>query len=185
MQPKLGRNEYGQGIFPALGSMTTTILRTLHYRSRDNPYPATVQDIMTPILQAGLPYSGIARTFPTRWCTVPSNTRARYSQFVHESGISHERILKYSHIDDDIPGNSYGRPWNNSSSRSGAMDPHPYRMQIFPARPIAGSGRHGSLWMHTRSGSRTPPDFLLSRANDQLLIPLFHERAFATTISID
>jgi hypothetical protein len=54
-------------------SMTTTILRTLHY-----PLPATTlthkqcDAIMIPILQAGLPCSGIVRTFPRALVYGPS-----------------------------------------------------------------------------------------------------------------
>jgi hypothetical protein len=88
-------------------SMTTKILRTIHY-----PLPATTLSpkqcdaIMTPILQAGLPCSGIVRTIPR----VPVYGPIEYQglgipDLYTSQGISHiERILKYSHIDDDITG---------------------------------------------------------------------------------
>jgi hypothetical protein len=86
-------------------SMTTTILRTQHY-----PLPPTTltqkqcDAIMTPILQAGLPGSGTTRTFPRALVYGPIEYQGLGIPDLYTSlGISHiERILKHSHLDDDI-----------------------------------------------------------------------------------
>jgi hypothetical protein len=118
-QQTLGRNRYGQGISGeklAWEWMTTTILRILHY-----PVPAATltpkqcDAIMAPILQAGLPCSGIVRIIPRVLVYGPIEYQGLGISDLYTSHI--ERILKYSHLDDDITGNSFGRQWSSSSSR--------------------------------------------------------------------
>ncbi len=88
-------------------SMTTTIVSTLHH-----PLPATTMSlkqcaaIMTPTLQAGLPCSGIVRTFPRALEYGPIEYQGLGIPNLYTSqGISHiERIPKYSCLDVDITG---------------------------------------------------------------------------------
>jgi hypothetical protein len=87
--------------------MIAKLLLTLHYPL---PVPTLILQlcdaIMAPIVQAGSPRASFRyRTYiPPRTGVLPYRiSKARYSQFAHESGIAHiERILKYSHIDVDI-----------------------------------------------------------------------------------
>jgi hypothetical protein len=62
--------------------------------------------IMTPILQAGLPCAGIVRTFLRALVYGPIEYQGLGIPDLYTSkGISHiERILKCSHLDDDITG---------------------------------------------------------------------------------
>jgi hypothetical protein len=57
------------------------------------------------------------------------------------------------------------------------MDPPYRRMQIFPSCDQLLDPADGRFMdAHQIRIEDTTPDFLLSRANDQLLIPLFHEK---------
>jgi hypothetical protein len=133
-QPKLGRNRYGQGIFPK-ARLGVDDYNDLTYSTlpapATTPYPATAS---FRFYRQACRRTQASQDFPRAGVWSHRIPRARYSHLYTSQGISHiERILKYSHIDDDITGQLI-RPWNNSSSRSGAMDPpYPYRMQIFPS----------------------------------------------------
>jgi hypothetical protein len=125
---------YGQGIFPEarLGSMTTTILRTLHYPLPRKPLQQRCKTIMTPILQAGLPYSGIARTYALVYGPI------EYQGL----GIPNLYTVKGFPIRTDSEIQPHRRRHHRAQLiraseqlklEIGAMDPYPYRMQIFPS----------------------------------------------------
>jgi hypothetical protein len=108
-------------------------------------------------------------------------------------GISHiERILKYSHLDDDITGQLTGASVEQLKLEIGCNGPTlslPYE----DFTKLATNCWIRQTWQfmdaHQIRIEFTSPDFLLSRANDQLLIPLFHEqgilrRSTPTTQSI-
>jgi hypothetical protein len=162
MQPKLGRNRYGQGIFPKLAweSMTTTILRTLHYpattltqqhHDRSTSRAAVLRhrkDSPHALVYGPIEYQGLG---------IPICTQSRDFHI--------ERILKYSHIDDDITGQLIRASVEQLNSRSGAMDPPYPPYADFSKLATTGSGSR-RLWMHQIRIEDTTPDFLLSRAND-------------------
>jgi hypothetical protein len=162
-------------------SMTTTILRTLHY-----PLPATTltliqcDAIMTPILQAGLPWSGIARTFPRGLVYGPIEYQGLGIPNLYISqGISHiERILKYSHLDDDITGQLIRASVEQLKLEIGCNGPT-LSLPYVHFSKLATKCWIRQTWQFMDAYQirieDTSPDFSLSRANDELLIPLFHE----------
>jgi hypothetical protein len=99
--------------------------------------------------------------------------------FVHESGISHiERILKYSHIDDDT-GQLIRASVEQLKLEIGCNGPT-LSLPYADFSKLATNCWIRQTWQfmdaHQIRIEDTTPDFLLSRANDQLLIPLFHEK---------
>ena len=88
-------------------SMNATIMRTLIY-----PLPATTLTydechyILSPVLQAGLPSSGIARTFPRTIVHAPLQFNGLALPHLYtEQGLSHIlQILRHLHVQDSITG---------------------------------------------------------------------------------
>jgi hypothetical protein len=80
------------------------VFSIIRYQQRPCP-KKKIAAITTPILQAGLPCSGIVR-FPRALAYGPIEYQGPGIPNLYTSqGISHiERILKYSHLDDDITG---------------------------------------------------------------------------------
>jgi hypothetical protein len=162
-------------------SMTTTILRTLHY-----PSPATTMTrkqcdtIMAPILQAGLHCSGIVRTFPGALVYGPIQQQGLGIPNLYTSqGIAHiKRILKYSPIEEDITGQLIRASMEQLKLEIGCNGPTlslPY--SVFAG--LATKSWFQQTWQfmdeHQIRIEDTCPDFPLSRVQDHLLIPWFHE----------
>jgi hypothetical protein len=70
--------------------------------------------------------------FPHALVYGPINTRLGIPNLYTSQGFRIERILKYSHIDDDITGNLFGRPWK-LKLEIGCNGPTYHHMQIFQA----------------------------------------------------
>jgi hypothetical protein len=102
-------------------SMATTILKTLQY-----PLPATTltrqqcDAIMVPILQGGLPASGIARTFPRAVVYAPICYQGLATQY--KGCITFSEIFVIVRILTTLRGSFYGHHWSNSNSKWGSRD---------------------------------------------------------------
>jgi hypothetical protein len=107
------------------------------------------------------------------------------SDLYTSQGISHiERVLKYSHLDDDdddddVTGQLIRASVEQLKLEIGCNGPAlslPYE----DFAKLASNCWIRQTWQfmnaHQIRIEDTGPDFLLSRANDQLLIPLFHEQ---------
>jgi hypothetical protein len=134
----------------------------------------------TPISLAGLPCSGIARTFPRAlvYGLIEYQGLGIPNLYINQ-GLSHiERILKYSHLDDDIPGQLIRASVEQLKLEIGCNGltlslPYVHFSKLATKCWI----RQTWQFMNTYQIriEDTSPDISLGRANDQLLIPLFHE----------
>jgi hypothetical protein len=124
---------------------------------------------------------GIARTFPCALAYGPIGYQGLSIPDLYTSqGISHiERILKYSHLDDDITRQLIRASVEQLKLEIGCNGPTlslPYE----DFAKLATNCWIRQTWQfmdaHHIRIEDTCPDFLLSRANDQLLIPLLHEQ---------
>jgi hypothetical protein len=127
---------------------------------------------MTPIIQAGLPCSGIVRTFPRALVYGPIEYQGLGIPDLYTSqGISHiERILKHSHLDDDITGQFIRASVEQLKLEIGCNGP----TLSLPHEDFAKLATNcwiRQTWQfmeahQIRIEDNTSPDFVLSRAND-------------------
>jgi hypothetical protein len=179
---------FGQLSLVLLSALSATLLWTIRFcvlPVKILIIPATTltqkqcDAIITPILQAGLPCSGIVRTFPRALVYGPIEYQGLGIPDLYTSqGISHiERILKYSNLDDDITGQLIRAPVEQLKLEIVCNGPSlslPYDDFAKPATNCWIRQTWQFMDAHHIRTEETSPDFLLSRANDQLLIPLFH-----------
>jgi hypothetical protein len=162
--------------------MTTTILLTLHY-----PLPATTltlkqcDAIMTPILQAGMPSSGIVRTFPHAlvYGSIEYQGLGVPNLFTSQGISPIERILKYSHLEDDMTGQLIRVSVEQLKLEIGCNGPT-LSLPYADFEKLATDCWIRQTWQFMDAYrirvEDTSPDFTLSRAKDQLLLIPFHEK---------
>ena len=165
-------------------ALTTSLLPKLRY-----PLPATTLsrkaciNILAPALQAGLPASGIVRTFPRTLVHAPLTARGlNIPDLYSEQGISYiEMLLAHGHKADDITGKLIRGSVQQLKVELGLPGPL-FRQDYQKFHQLATESwiKHVwlFLWENSMSMDDPGPHLEVRRAGDQFLIQTFYEAGF-------
>ena len=165
-------------------SMSTTILKSLQY-----PLPATTLTeqqcalIMSPLLQAGLPSSGIVRTIPRALVLGP-----KYYQglgfpclFTYQQADHVERLMKYCMAEDNMTGQLLRQSIESTKLEIGCNGPllgQSFKHFGILATPTWVTKTWEFLDGNGMRMEDTCQDFSSFRENDSFLMPAFLEAGF-------